>query len=62
MYSSYHKKGGVTALTAGSSDMINFEDALADNRWRLAMTDEMSAHERNKTWELVPVPTGEKVL
>ena len=38
----------------------NVQDALANQRWRKAMNEEMEALQKNATWELVPLPKGMK--
>ena len=35
-------------------------EALTDEKWKQAMNVEMEALEKNKTWELVKLPTGKK--
>ncbi|GJZ48332.1 copia protein [Tanacetum coccineum] len=39
-------------------DPIHVEDALAEDEWRMAMQDELSAIQKNKTWELVDLLSG----
>ncbi|GJR74872.1 hypothetical protein Tco_0087237, partial [Tanacetum coccineum] len=34
-------------------DPVPVEDALAEDEWRMAMQYELSAIQKNKTWELV---------
>eukprot|EP00253_Pinus_taeda_P022296 PITA_22296 len=43
-------------------DPIHFEDAIKDKKWIEAMDEEMNAIERNKTWDLVDLPKGKKVI
>jgi hypothetical protein len=38
------------------------QDALANQRWRKAMNEEMKALQKNATWELVPLPKGMKIV
>ena len=38
----------------------NVQDALADQKGRKAMNEEMEALQKNATWELVPLPKGMK--
>ncbi|XP_052141858.1 uncharacterized protein LOC127761587 [Oryza glaberrima] len=40
----------------------DWREAKNDPKWHEAMMEEMSALEKNKTWELVPFPTGKKVV
>nr|GEU33566.1 retrovirus-related Pol polyprotein from transposon TNT 1-94 [Tanacetum cinerariifolium] len=39
-------------------DPVHVEDALAEEEWEIAMQDELSAIQKNKTWELVDLPAG----
>ena len=45
-----------------TSEPINVDQALQDERWRDAMTEEFQALMRNGTWSLVPLPNGRKVI
>jgi hypothetical protein len=36
--------------------------AKQDPKWREAMIEELNALERNKTWELVHLPAGKRVV
>ena len=36
--------------------------ALSDENWKQAMNAEMDALEKNKTWELVDLPTGKRLM
>ena len=36
--------------------------ALQDPKWVIAMQAEMDALQDNQTWELVPLPSGEKTM
>ena len=38
------------------------QEAVADPRWTKAMAEEMTALEKNATWELVPLPKGKKTV
>ncbi|KAK8938972.1 hypothetical protein KSP39_PZI010912 [Platanthera zijinensis] len=40
----------------------SWKAALSDDRWRLAMLEEMSALEKNGTWDLVQLPPGKKAV
>jgi len=35
-------------------------EALTDPRWKTAMNEEMKSLQKNKTWELVDLPSGKK--
>ncbi|KAM0015323.1 putative RNA-directed DNA polymerase [Helianthus debilis subsp. tardiflorus] len=50
------------AMYSSSGDPTTFEEASQDARWVKAMEDEISAIERNNTWELVSLPTGTKAI
>ncbi|OIT35065.1 hypothetical protein A4A49_64440, partial [Nicotiana attenuata] len=39
-----------------------YSEAIKDKRWVEAMQAEIKALEDNKTWELVPLPQGQKAI
>jgi hypothetical protein len=39
-----------------------FEDAVGHALWDKAMDEEMAALDANRTWELMPLPEGEKAI
>jgi hypothetical protein len=41
---------------------ICFEDANVHALWDKAMDEEMAALHANRTWELVPLPKGKRLL
>jgi hypothetical protein len=47
-----------------SSDHIpcRVHEALADHKWSVAIQEEMEALNRNRTWDLVPLPAGKKTM
>jgi hypothetical protein len=47
-----------------SSDHIpcGVHEALADHKWSVAIQEEMEALNRNRTWDLVPLPAGKKTV
>lgn len=49
------------ALLTNSTSEVQINDALRDLEWRAAMQVELDAHQRNQTWDLAPLPPGEKV-
>ena len=44
------------------SNPISFEEAHQEEKWRLAMHEEIQAIERNNTWELTSLPEGHKEI
>lgn len=44
------------------SDPINFDDAEKEEKWRLAMKEEIDAINKNQTWDLVELPAGKKCI
>jgi len=40
------------------TEPMTFEEAVKDERWRLAMDEEMKAIERNNTWQLATLLKG----
>lgn len=52
------------ALTLANSDLEpqNFRQALKDEKWRRAMSEEFDAQVVNHTWNLVPLPPSTNVI
>nr|GEV60610.1 retrovirus-related Pol polyprotein from transposon TNT 1-94 [Tanacetum cinerariifolium] len=48
-------------LLADNKD-ITFEEAIRNKKWKEAMDEEISAIEKNKTWEMVELPKGHKPI
>ena len=44
------------------SEPLNFDDAVKDESWRLAMDEEIKSIEKNNTWELSELPKGHKAI
>ena len=44
------------------ADPISFQEAYKEEKWRIAMNQEIDAIERNKTWELTNLPEGKTVF
>lgn len=44
------------------SENITFEEAVRDKKWQAAMDEEITAIERNETWELVELPRGHQPI
>ncbi|KAB2605294.1 hypothetical protein D8674_005011 [Pyrus ussuriensis x Pyrus communis] len=40
--------------------IYSLKEALSDDRWTKAMDEEMTALQKNQTWDLVPLPQGNK--
>ena len=40
----------------------SFEEAMERKDWCSAMEEEMDALEKNKMWDLVPLPIGKKTM
>jgi len=40
----------------------DWKEAKQDPKWREAMLEELNALEKNKTWDLVKLPTGKKAV
>nr|KYP57705.1 hypothetical protein KK1_003975 [Cajanus cajan] len=51
----------VVCLLADTED-LSFENAVQDEKWRIAMDEEFGAIERNKTWELTNLPEGARPI
>ncbi|KAH9650220.1 hypothetical protein KPL70_026283 [Citrus sinensis] len=41
---------------------VNFQDAALDEKWRIAMDEEIKAIVKNDTWELTTIPKGHKAI
>lgn len=44
------------------NDPVTFDDAAREEKWRVAMQQEIDAIERNKTWNLIDLPAGKKTI
>lgn len=44
------------------ADPVNYEEAKSKSEWQNAMTEEMNAIERNKTWEFTKLPLEKKLI
>lgn len=40
----------------------DWKKAKEDSKWRVAMVEELEALCKNKTWVLMPFPTGKKAI
>nr|DAD19628.1 TPA_asm: hypothetical protein HUJ06_021091 [Nelumbo nucifera] len=49
------------ALVA-STNPINYEEAMKNSKWRLAMDSEINSIEKNQTWKLTDLPAGAKTI
>jgi hypothetical protein len=49
-------------LASGDDEPNTFEEARGDARWRKAMMEEMASIEENKTWALVDLPHGHRLI
>ncbi|KAH9726094.1 hypothetical protein KPL70_008130 [Citrus sinensis] len=41
---------------------VNFQEAALDEKWRIAMAEEIKAIVKNDTWELITLPKGHKAI
>lgn len=48
-------------LFTGSNPLI-FEETVQEEKWRIAMKDEMNAISKNDTWELHTLPNGHQAI
>ncbi|KAL8107456.1 hypothetical protein AgCh_024022 [Apium graveolens] len=46
----------------GIDEPSSYREAVTEQVWKRAMQDEIDSIERNKTWELVELPTGHKTV
>jgi hypothetical protein len=54
-------KGFIASLDS-TTIPANWEDAIKDPKWKAAMIEEMNALKKNKTWELVELPSGKEAV
>ena len=63
---SYNHLSSSSCSFIASLDYISLpntiHEALSHPSWRSAMVDKMQALDDNGTWDLVPLPTGKKVI
>jgi hypothetical protein len=50
------------AMLASAEDPLIFEDAVKEEKWRIAMKQEIQAIEKNNTWRLTELPSGVKQI
>ncbi|KAA0031828.1 copia protein [Cucumis melo var. makuwa] len=43
-------------------ELLNFEEALQNDKWKIAMDEEIKAIKKNDTWELSTLPNGKKAV
>ncbi|KAL4032604.1 hypothetical protein IC575_005684 [Cucumis melo] len=46
----------------GDSEPLNFEEASQNDKWNIAMDEEIKAIKKNDTWELSTLPNGKKAV
>jgi hypothetical protein len=49
-------------LYTSSGEPQNDHEALQDDKWKITMDDELGSLQRNDTWHLVPMKSGENVI
>ena len=66
LFVSYNHLSSSSCSFIASLDFISLpntvREALSHPDWRSAMVDEMQALDDNGTWDLVPLPTGKKII
>ncbi|KAH9745481.1 hypothetical protein KPL70_004087 [Citrus sinensis] len=58
-YKLYNPNNGKIVI---SRDPVNFQEAALDEKWRIAMDEEIKAIVKNDTWELTTFPKGHKAI
>jgi len=65
-YVSSHRLAKSQALLVDQLSSVsipnNVQEALKDQKWKKAMNDEIEALQKNRTWELVNLPPGKKIV
>ncbi|KAA0054745.1 copia protein [Cucumis melo var. makuwa] len=46
----------------GDSKPLNFEEALQNDKWKIAVDEEIKTIKKNDMWELCTLPNGKKVV
>ena len=46
----------------GDSEPLNFEEASQNDKWKIALDEEIKAIKKNDTWELSTLPNGKKAV
>ncbi|KAL0549913.1 hypothetical protein IC582_014408 [Cucumis melo] len=46
----------------GDNEPLNFEEASQNDKWKIAMDEEIKAIKKNDTWELSTLPNGKKAV
>ncbi|KAL0541702.1 hypothetical protein IC582_021757 [Cucumis melo] len=46
----------------GDSEPLNFEEASQNDKWKIAMDEEIKAIKKNDTWKLSTLPNGKKAV
>ncbi|KAL1198691.1 Retrovirus-related Pol polyprotein from transposon TNT 1-94 [Cardamine amara subsp. amara] len=59
-FSATHRAYQVAVISA--TEPTSFEQAIKDERWNKAMSDEIKAQELNKTWSITTLPPGKKAI
>ncbi|KAI5327261.1 hypothetical protein L3X38_026657 [Prunus dulcis] len=57
-----HSHAAFLSKLSNESEPRNFQEANLQNVWRLAMEEELKALDENKTWSVVQLPKGKKVV
>ncbi|KAA0047101.1 reverse transcriptase [Cucumis melo var. makuwa] len=52
----------IILLQRRRSEPLNFEEALQNDKWKIAMDEEIKAIKKNDTWELSTFPNGKKAV
>ncbi|XP_042436849.1 uncharacterized mitochondrial protein AtMg00820-like [Zingiber officinale] len=45
-----------------NEEIVSFEEAIKDSKWKKTMDEEMKAIEKNETWHLTTLPNGHKPI
>ena len=57
-----HSHAAFLSKLSNESEPRNFQEANLQDVWRLAMEEELKALDENKTWSVVQLPKGKKVV
>ncbi|TYK05470.1 Retrovirus-related Pol polyprotein from transposon TNT 1-94 [Cucumis melo var. makuwa] len=51
-----------SSASSSEGEPLNFEEALQNDKWKIAMDEEIKAIKKNDTWELSTLPNGKKAM
>ncbi|KAM1936926.1 hypothetical protein ACFX15_014142 [Malus domestica] len=59
---SNEERSSSTPVRLRNHEPLSFNEAVEEDRWRIAMEEEIHAIEKNDTWELIKLPPNQKAI